>query len=239
MKDMSQDFVDMKEAREESKRKLEQRFSNAYNEIEENKRFTISQMEMVHETLNEFQASFLNELDELGQNLKNQINEEGQFVRAQWAQNHQRMDQLENMIIKEREDRIKYHDDYLNPIRSQVKTIQEGLIKEKKTRITNEKAILKQIANESTNMQNDIQEESVNRQEKMQDLDDFITQDTDLTSKFLENFEKNAINEADKFMDDLEKEMDSRFDHQNNMLDNMSRFVGKFQETLKIFGKDV
>jgi len=40
-------------------------------------------------------------------------------------------------------------------------------------------------------------------------------------------------------MDDLEKEMNSRFNHQNSMLDNMSRFVGKFQETLKIFGKDV
>jgi hypothetical protein len=40
-------------------------------------------------------------------------------------------------------------------------------------------------------------------------------------------------------MDDLEKNMHNRFTHQENMLDNMSRFVGKFQETLKIFGKDV
>ncbi len=30
MKDMSQDFEDMKNAREESKRKLEQRFEDAY-----------------------------------------------------------------------------------------------------------------------------------------------------------------------------------------------------------------
>jgi hypothetical protein len=45
-------------------------------------------MEKVHETLNEFQRSFLNELDELGKNLKNQINEEGAFVRAQWTANH-------------------------------------------------------------------------------------------------------------------------------------------------------
>lgn len=27
-------------------------------------------------------------------------------------------DMLENMLDKEREDRIKYHDDYLNPIRA-------------------------------------------------------------------------------------------------------------------------
>jgi len=88
-------------------------------------------------------------------------------------------------------------------------------------------------------MQNDIKRECILRQEKMGDLDDFLTQDTSMTTKFLENFEKDATNEAEKFMGDLEKEMNSRFDHQNNILDNMSRFVGKFQSTLKIFGKDV
>jgi len=30
---------------------------------------------------------------------------------------------LENMIKKEREDRIRYHDDNMNPIRAQVKSI--------------------------------------------------------------------------------------------------------------------
>ena len=73
----------------------------------------------------------------------------------------------------------------------------------------------------------------------MQDLDDFLTQDTELTTKFLDNFENKAKEEADKFMDDLEKELENRFDHQEKMLSNMSRFVGKFQDTLKIFGKDV
>lgn len=42
----------MKNARVESKRKLEQRFEDAYSEIEENKQFTIEQMNQVHETLN-------------------------------------------------------------------------------------------------------------------------------------------------------------------------------------------
>lgn len=117
------------------------------------------------------------------------------------------------MINKEREDRIKYHDDNLNPIRAQVKSIQEGLIKEKKDRIAGEKKVLKQIHDESTNMQNDIKRESLNRQEKMGDLDDFLTQDTDLTTKFLEKFERDSTAEADKFMDDLEAEMQNRFSH--------------------------
>lgn len=62
----------------------------------------------------------------------------------------------------------------------------------------------------------------------MGDLDDFLTQDTNLTTKFLEKFEKDATQEADKFMSDLETEMENRFAHQNQILDNMSRFVGKF-----------
>ena len=73
----------------------------------------------------------------------------------------------------------------------------------------------------------------------MQDLDEFLEQDTKLTNKFLDEFEKKAISEAEKFMNDLEKELDNRFEHQDRMLSDMSRFTSKFQDTLKIFGKDV
>lgn len=100
-------------------------------------------MDLVHETLNAFERDFVNRLDTLGNDLKDQINEEGAFVRAQWKANHERMDVLESMIVKERADRIKYHDDNLNPIRAQVKSIQDGLVKEKKDRIAGEKKVLR------------------------------------------------------------------------------------------------
>ena len=69
--------------------------------------------------------------------------------------------------------------------------------------------------------------------------DDMLSQNADLASKFLDNFERNASNEADKFMGDLETEMDNRFNHQDKLLGNMSQFITRFQQTLKIFGKDV
>ena len=40
-----------------------------------------------------------------------------------------------------------------------------------------------------------------------------LTQSTDLTSKFLDNFESQASGEADQFMEDLEGEMSNRFNH--------------------------
>ena len=64
------------------------------------------------------------------------------MFRETWAHNHARMDQMEEMLNKERQDRIKYHDDNLNPIRAQLKGITDGLVKEKKTRIANEKQIV-------------------------------------------------------------------------------------------------
>ena len=88
-------------------------------------------------------------------------------------------------------------------------------------------------------MHEDIRNERESRKERLGDLDDMLSQNADLASKFLDNFENNASNEADKFMGDLETEMDNRFNHQDKLLGNMSQFITRFQQTLKIFGKDV
>lgn len=77
-------------------------------------------------------------------------------------------------------------------------------------------------------MHADIQSEKESRKERLGDLDDMLTQSTDMTSAFLENFEKQASNEADRFMDDLEGEMDNRFKHQEKLLGNMSQFITRF-----------
>jgi len=78
-------------------------------------------------------------------------------------------------------------------------------------------------------MHEDIRNENRLRKERLGDLDDMLSQDTDLTRKFLDNFEREAAREADKFEDDLEAEMESRFNHQDKVLGNMSQFIGRFQ----------
>lgn len=88
-------------------------------------------------------------------------------------------------------------------------------------------------------MHADIRTETALRKKRLNDLDEMLTQDTDLTNKFLNNFEKSATTEAEHLLSDLEGEMESRFNHQDRLLSNMSQFIGRFQQTLKIFGKDV
>lgn len=85
----------------------------------------------------------------------------------------------------------------------------------------------------------DITEEKRLRIKRLGDLDDMLTQDTEMTNKFLNNFEKQGMGQANEFLGDLEGELTNRFEHQDRLLGNMSQFVSRFQQTLKIFGKDV
>ena len=87
-------------------------------------------------------------------------------------------------------------------------------------------------------MQDDITNETKMRKTRMTDLDDQMTQDTNICRGFLDKFERNATETAVSFMSDLDTELDNRFKHQDQILANMSNLVGKFQETLKVLGKD-
>ena len=130
---------------------------------------------------------------------------------------------LVDVMRHEQKRRIanKFWEFVVEPIAGQRVESGERLVKEKKERIAGEKKVMRQILDESTNMQNDIKKESVLRLQKMGDLDDMLSQDTDITTKFLEKFSADATAEAEKFMDDLGQEITSRFDHQNKILDNM------------------
>jgi len=84
-------------------------------------------------------------------------------------------DEFEAAIVQEEKDRIKYHDDALNPIRAQVKGITDGLVKEKKTRIANKKQVLADIQSECAQMHTDIRNETKSSKERLGDQDDMLT----------------------------------------------------------------
>jgi hypothetical protein len=74
-----------------------------------------------------------------------------------------RRDEFEAAIKQEEQDRIAYHDSVLNPVRAQVKGITDGLVKEKKTRVANEKQIVSDIERECNQMHTDIRNEKASR----------------------------------------------------------------------------
>ena len=58
MAEMSLGFEDIVKAREEAKRRLEEKFAEVHNRIEENKQYGETQSQHIHDTLAEFQDEF-------------------------------------------------------------------------------------------------------------------------------------------------------------------------------------
>jgi hypothetical protein len=55
----------------------------------------------------------------------------------------------------------------------------------------------------------------------------------------VEEFQKKAMDEFKRLREQLELEMDERFDHQDEILDNLSNTIKTFQDTMKIVGQTV
>lgn len=91
MQDMSQDFEEMKKAREEAKRQLDARFKDVYDKIQDNKDYTIAEGKRVNETLKTFQQTFENSLTNLKNDLEKQLKDEGDYARDQLKQATDRM----------------------------------------------------------------------------------------------------------------------------------------------------
>jgi len=78
-------------------------------------------------------------------------------------------------LNQERRDRTDYHTAKLDPVRAQLKGIKDGNVKEKKTRIANEKQIILDINTECKKMHDEIDDERRSRKKRLQDLDDMLT----------------------------------------------------------------
>ena len=57
--------------------------------------------------------------------------------------------------------------------------------------------------------------------------------------KYVEEFQKNAMIEFQKYRETLENEMEDRFLSQDEIIDNLSNSIKTFQDTMKIIGQTV
>ena len=102
-----------------------------------------------------------------------------------------------------------------------------------------EKEILQKLSDESFKLGELLTKEKNERVTNAGNLRDMFKDDLKMQNKTLETYAKNANDQFGKMKSDIEGEMDSRFSHQNEIIDNMSLFLTKFQETLKVVGKNV
>lgn len=92
--------------------------NNSKRKIKDNKQHTINEGKKVNEKLKIFQDKFTRQLNELSQALDKRLDEEKAFHAEEIKKGHERMENLEKDVIKEREERIKSLSEQLAPIRA-------------------------------------------------------------------------------------------------------------------------
>jgi septal ring factor EnvC (AmiA/AmiB activator) len=71
----------------------------------------------VNDQLKEFQDQYLKMMQDLTDQLNQRVKEETDYMESERVRGHDRMAFLENLIAKEREDRITSLENQLNPVR--------------------------------------------------------------------------------------------------------------------------
>ena len=142
------------------------------------------------------------------------------------------------MVRQEREDRINDLEAELGPMRSDLGNLQTGLDNERTTRTNREKEILQLLSDESAKLQEQLQDEKDGRQKKTKEMSEQLTSSTSDMKSNMDRFEKKTNEDFGNLREDLDREMDSRFAHQNELIDDMSQFITTFQKTLKVVGNN-
>jgi len=239
MKNAVNDFQDMIKAREEAKRQLEAKFNDVYSKIQSCKDYTISEGKKVADSLKEFQIKFDNRLSKLDHDMNTKLETVQKNTNDNFKSVNDRISNLEKMIQDEKAERLRQTDENLNPIKEKLKSLTENFDLEKSIRIEQKKELLQKIADEAQKLSETLNKEKTERTLKQNELKDTFKQDLALNKKFVDQFQKDMTEKNDKMRSSVEGEITQRFAHQDEIINNLSIFITKFQETLKVVGKDV
>lgn len=239
MGDMHDDFEDMKRTREEAKKQMEAKFLDIYKKIQSMKDAIDSEAKRVNDSLIAFSAKFDNQLNTLKDTIYKTINEEKEHNQRMFDLNDQRMSALENMIKSEREERLRQNEEQLSVIRNQIAGLQKESEHERAERLQHEKEIYRNISDNVFDINERIHREKDDRNTKITILKEETLNDFKQRDKYFSEFQTKMKNELGVLKDEIYYEMDNRFSHQNEIVDNISNFLKTFQDTLKVVGKDV
>jgi len=237
--EMHADYEDMKKTREEAKKQMEAKFSDINNNLNKTEDNIKDQKIRLTNKIEDFKSNTTSKLNNLDESIHKDFTEEQEFVRIMFEKQENRMNLLEKMIRDEREERLRHTEEELNPIRKQLKNLQTQYESGKAERLQHEKEIYKKIK-EEVKLTNEIMDKEKNdRNERMQILKEDRDKEMNLRDSLFHDFDKKVNISLEKEKVDVMQEMENRFKHQNEVVDDISNFINAFQGTLKIVGKDV
>jgi SF-assemblin/beta giardin. len=94
------------------------------------------------------------------------------------------------------------------------------------------------LSDEAYKLDNKIDNETTHRIRAIKEVNDSLIYELKQQEKMVVEFHEKAIEEFNHVANNIEKEMDNRFEHQDKIVDNLSNIVKTFQNTLKVIGSE-
>lgn len=146
------------------------------------------------------------------------------------------MQYLEELLDKERSDRVESLESQLVPIRANLRKIEVDTNQERSARVQKEREILETLQEESQKIENAINVEKEERLARQAELYAKVAKEIERENQWIDRFQRDTMSEFEKDRRDIEKEMDNRFSHQDEIVRNIQHFISTFQKTLKAVG---
>jgi len=80
--------------------------------------------------------------------------------------------------------------------------------------------------------------EATERRDQSKRIFDTLKYELKQQEQLTHDFHAKAIEEFHHVVNNIENEMNNRFDHQDKLVDNLSQMVKTFQNTLKVIGNE-
>lgn len=150
MEELDKDFQNMLRAREEARRKLEEKFKDVYDRIKTNKDYMISTGKDFNEKLKVYQSEYNTDLEDTRSKLNNELDQEKARIEERLTQTDERMKRLEDAIQAEKDERKADWEKQLSDIDKSFKAVKQGFAIETKNRISKKKNVLNAMAEGNT-----------------------------------------------------------------------------------------
>ena len=214
------DYNDMLVAREETKKQLDAKFQDIHRTFD----FTDSELRRARDTLKAFNSKFSHNLKLMREQYEAKINDFREFNRRRLQETTDRLDKIENLIIKERTDRI----DELNNLKiDMVKNTETA------TRIEREKEILQTLDDNVYQLEKTVDAEKTERNINVGKFKDEAKDTLYKYQKSITDFQSKSMDEFNKIKTKVEKDVFDRLEAQDDLVDNLSNSIKSFQENLK------
>lgn len=107
------------------------------------------------------------------------------------------------------------------------------------TRIEREKDIMQEVDDAKYALLKKIDAERTDKSLSLGKFKDETLQTLNKQHKYIEEFQRKAFREFMRLREQLENEMATRFENQDEIIDNLSQSIKIFQDTMKIVGETV